>query len=430
MDLSELKELLKDVDISELSAYVDQDDAEEVNMFELLQMMMNLRTASRNGQWQSVETISEDMITKCQSSDFLPLLWFAKYMLANAYRMQHKNEEALALYLQIIGLGTDPQMREPLEKALDEIPFGQELFNIESTVAHAFAAFVDVGITVSRVPLVHLHQLVNDSFYYVETIGHPEWAHQFNLARTQIFFEEGKYQEALEEAIKGLVLRQANSSAPGYSLMAHLSNVGNCLNKLNRYEEAVPYIEQILQTAEVSVDTQRSAYVSLAEAYLGLGKLEEAEDMANKALKIAQQQGILPGLRKDYSCLSLIFAQQGRLQDASSAAAKMWRISRRMKDVYHEFYTQQSCGKMRLEQARSVLKPGADTMEVPLETGTLVPSPQDCKRVKHYALAAQRWFLYAQKPAVKLDARNSTPLLQNELDDLISEATKLVTSVA
>ncbi|MFL5627301.1 MAG: hypothetical protein ACJ788_17125, partial [Ktedonobacteraceae bacterium] len=234
MDLSELKELLKDVDISELSAYVDQDDAEEVNMFELLQMMMNLRTASRNGQWQSVETISEGMIPKCQSSDFLPFLWFAKYLLATAYKMQHKNEEALALYLQIIGLGTDPQMREPLEKALDEIPFGQDSFETERMVANAFVSFVDVGITVSRVPLVHLHLLVNDSFYFVETIGHPEWGHQFHLARSQIFLEEGKYQEALEEAIKGLVLRQANSSAPGYSLTIHLNHVGLCLIKLNR----------------------------------------------------------------------------------------------------------------------------------------------------------------------------------------------------
>jgi len=75
-------------------------------------------------------------------------------------------------------------------------------------------------------------------------------------------------------------------------LAASLNNLGVTLTRLDRYDEALPYVEEALRIA-IGQNGERSPLsvtvrVSLSELYARLGRADDAEPLARAAVEIAQ----------------------------------------------------------------------------------------------------------------------------------------------
>lgn len=102
------------------------------------------------------------------------------------------------------------------------------------------------------------------------------------------FYREGKYEEALE-AFKGF-----QEKTPEFFEI--YINIGNCLQKLEKYEEAVAQYNKFLEVAkekELKVELQAQAMASIGEIYLKKDDMANAQSYFMKSIDLNPKDEIL-----------------------------------------------------------------------------------------------------------------------------------------
>lgn len=107
----------------------------------------------------------------------------------------------------------------------------------------------------------------------------------------------GRRAQAIEECQKAAALDPVSSSTQ--------STLGRILFRARRYNEAIPHLQRAIE-----LDPRNfGAYTRLAEVYEQMGKLQAAQDLIERGLK-------LPGAQQKSTSLARLYALLGRREDA------------------------------------------------------------------------------------------------------------------
>jgi tetratricopeptide (TPR) repeat protein len=440
MDMHELDKLMKRFDFSWLEKLQEQiPDGAELPDIAAIQMQWSAIAAEKEGRWETAASLWEQFVTRIERDSVLSMLFTsslgAKSRLANAYRMLNRAKQALEIYTQIVELTENPDFIEGIKNDTEMMSKAARLFleplmtsspgmSADMLVFDALYKMVDIGLDMPEFSLVLLYDVLDKGIRFIETMDHPEWGHALRSRRAVLLMEQNRKQEALDEAIAALSLREQDTFGPGYGIATHLCQVGDYLNDVGRHDEAIRYFERVLHDPATSRGMRRRAYAGLGDAYLDLGHLELAKDMAYRELSIVQQMESPVALRASYSFLSLVLSRQGRIREATHAATQMWIASRRVREATIEYRTYLRCAEVRLRQARSVLQ--LEVQGEPPEKLSEGISSHDLKIAQHYLLSARRWLERARRPAMQLDSRTDVRLRQESIDRLWEEVSCLL----
>ncbi len=123
----------------------------------------------------------------------------------------------------------------------------------------------------------------------------------------------GHYGDAIIRSSAQLDLAASLGDMDGVGLASR--NIGDCMIKLKRYREAIPYFQKSLQW-EKSNSPQDMACLQLACAYEGLQQNDSALYYFQKGLQIAEQKGISFRISTIHQHLGTFYLEQGDLKNA------------------------------------------------------------------------------------------------------------------
>lgn len=103
---------------------------------------------------------------------------------------------------------------------------------------------------------------------------------------TQTQKDEEEKKRRIEEATQRLDMFTQVLEIDSEDLLANYG-IGSCLVALEKFEEALPYLKKAIEIKS----THTVAYVSLAEAYEGLGRDDEAIDTYTTGIEVASKRG-------------------------------------------------------------------------------------------------------------------------------------------
>jgi CHAT domain-containing protein/Tfp pilus assembly protein PilF len=135
---------------------------------------------------------------------------------------------------------------------------------------------------------------------------------------------QGRYEKALEPALKSLDLVEATFGREHSQISISLNNLAVLYKALGRYDEAEPIYNRALAIREATLGSRHpdvgQSLNNLATFYMELGRFDDAESLYNRALAIYETT--LEFEHADYAqCLSnlaVLRNQQGRFGEAES----------------------------------------------------------------------------------------------------------------
>ncbi|MEZ4887753.1 MAG: hypothetical protein R3E32_23665 [Chitinophagales bacterium] len=131
------------------------------------------------------------------------------------------------------------------------------------------------------------------------------------------------------------------------------------------FEAASTHLQESLSLQAADSTEKAAVHTELCAAYLGLSKMEEAENEINAAISIHQLQGEKAALNKAIRQLALIFAQKGKMEEAEqlihqkieqTTAVEDWEEAGKFYGFAGELASAQEDYQVAFEYFRSGLK--------------------------------------------------------------------------
>ena len=243
-----------------------------------------------------------------------PGLFAPRYEYAACQRILGEVDEAEALLKQLVSEQRPLGATRPLAQALMKLGI---LYNRSGRLDPAEAAHRE-ALDIARQlgdPGLEAEVLHNLSIVY-EDRGDFDRAEEF-LDRAQL-----AYQAAGREVMPGQLW----------------SGKANLKMDRGRLAEAETYLEKALQAFREIGDQRNEAMMLNNKGYLlrSMGRLAEAEDYHLRSLALRQQIGDRVGTGRVYGMLSIVYAAQGRFDDALEAAAAARDIAQETRDRLFE----------------------------------------------------------------------------------------------
>ncbi|WP_299208439.1 histidine kinase dimerization/phosphoacceptor domain -containing protein [uncultured Dokdonia sp.] len=130
----------------------------------------------------------------------------------------------------------------------------------------------------------------------------------FITNKGDLFLKTKKYQEALDFFKEGKLLKSKENVPPRIIANSDL-NIGIALSKLQRYEEALKYLDEVIQFYE-SQKINNKLSESLAyrgDTYLDLQEYDKAKEDCEKSKKIAVENSIVEVITQSCHCLYIAY---------------------------------------------------------------------------------------------------------------------------
>lgn len=209
-------------------------------------------------------------------------------------------EQALQLYTKEADDAAQSEAVDLLRQALQLDPKLEDAYEALGVILHKRGE-IDEAIALMKV-LVELNEdsvmaHTNLSVFYVEK-GMKEEAEEEKAISlgirmreaakqaTQAKHDEEEKKRRIEEATQRLDMFKQVLDIDSEDLLANYG-IGSCLVALEKFADAVPYLKKALEIKP----THTVAYVSLAEAYEGLGQNEDAAETYTKGIEVASKRG-------------------------------------------------------------------------------------------------------------------------------------------
>jgi adenylate cyclase len=236
-----------------------------------------------------------------------------KLTVGEGAHVSEKGTQNLDAYLKVLEareLKAGAMNKERVEKAMKLL---EEAITLDPEYAYAYSilstAYIDLlGLGASASPRADLRRAIELGQKAVALDESNSSAHA-NLAFPYIFLK--KFDKAIEEAEKGVSL------SPG-SAAAYFA-LGTALYSSGRPKEAIPIFEKCLRLSPVPIHSQALGF--LANAYVSIGRYEEAIATYKKVLQIYGPDNLVPHL-----WMVIAYMAWGRENEARAEAAEVLRI--------------------------------------------------------------------------------------------------------
>jgi tetratricopeptide (TPR) repeat protein len=231
-------------------------------------------------------------------------------------------------------------------------------------------------------------------------VGKRNWAAGLRLQRGTLWKRQGKLEAALSEMEAALALERRHPNAPGYTLGAHLCDLGDLLRELERLDAAAAAYREVTEGYEFSDYEQQWAWNGLAQVALARHNWAEAETCALKSLELARGIESLNPIRNAYDLLGDVYYKQERLTQCIEAKIQTWRYARQYGEAGGIYEIYEDMAEIRLYQAKQ-------------------GNPQ------RYIPKARRWLRWGLPLAVRLDRQVGLTKRQDKIRELQAECDAL-----
>ncbi len=340
------------------------------------------------------------------------------YWLADARRMQSKNEAALTTYTWLISLNHDRTASAALAGNTQALQY----------LSGAFDGFVAVGRFLPAMPTARLYAVLEQGLTFLADVGQEGWAHGFRFQRGRLLAAEGRLAEARQEMEAALALRRRDRSSAGYSLGTHLCELGLILRRLNEDAAAEACLQEVWQSGEHGLHDRQDAAKNLAWLERGRDNLAAAEEWAYEAVALAEQIESANATYAAYDVLVVILLAHGRATELRRAAAAFWQWGRREATVVSRYFVGLRLAKVQLALTRDQLGMSLDPAG-PLPDPWPATTPAAQRQALRHLAAAQRWLVRTQAPAQRLDQQAAVETYREDLAALAEAITSLCEQV-
>jgi tetratricopeptide (TPR) repeat protein len=200
----------------------------------------------------------------------------------------------------------------------------------------------------------------------------------------------------LSELEAALALHRRNLDAPGYSLGAHLLNLGDLLGEMERLEEAEGYYRKVAEGHEFSDYEQWWAWDGLASVALARQDWAEAETCVLKSLELARGIESPTALCESYQVLGEVYQKQGQISRAIETGIQTWHYARQHQNEERRYKSYRDIAAIRIYQAKQ-------------------GNPQ------RHITKARRWLQWALPLGVRLDRQVGLTKRQDKIRELQAE---------
>jgi len=314
----------------------------------------------------------------------LSLMLKERFWLAAMQGMQGKYQAPLEVFTWLIGVAYDPEQSRKLDE--DDLWY----------VANGFMDFVAVGRYLPEIQAADLERVIDKGLDWLASIGKRNWSAGMRLHRGSLWQAQGRQEAALSEMEAALALHRRQPDAPGYTLDAHLLNLGDCLREMERLEEAEGYYREVAEGHEFSDYEQRWAWEGLAYVALERQAWAEAETFALKSLELARGIEASTAICESYQVLGAVYQKQGQIARATQAGIQTWHYARQHQNEESRYNSYRDIAAIRIEQAKQ-------------------GNPH------RYIPKARRWLQWALPLAVRLDRQVSLTKRQDRIRQMQAE---------
>jgi tetratricopeptide (TPR) repeat protein len=358
--------------------------ANEAKRKELAQLLQLGDDCRKDLQYAKAEKFYQKAAELAEQLNNLSWLLHARFGLATAQRMQSKYKEALGIFTWLIEVAYDPELSHDLTEA--DLWF----------VAHGFMGFVEVGRALPEMGAVDLERVIDRGLDWLSSIGRRNWAAGLRLQRGMLWQQQNRKEAALDELEAALALCRRNDAAPGYTLGAHLLNVADLLQDLEKWADAKSRYREVTEGDGFGASEQNWAWQRLGQVALKQENWAEAERCALKALELARGIESPQPMGGSYDLLGEVYWQQKRVVQAINARIQTWHYVRQTENVGWFYSIYRDFAEIRLYQAQQ-------------------GNPQ------RFIPKAQQWLRWAMPIAVRLDRQVNSTERQTKICDLQSE---------
>jgi tetratricopeptide (TPR) repeat protein len=341
-------------------------------------------------QYAKAEKFSQRAADLAEQIDDLSLMIHNRFCLAAAQGMQSKYQEALGTFTWLIEVAYNPDLNRELND--------NDLWNI----ANGFMNFVAVGRNLLEMQVADLEKVLERGLDWLSTIGKNNWSAGLRLMRGTLWEQQGHYEKALTEMETALALSKRNPTAPGYALGAHILDMADLLQKMEKLPEAADYYQEVADGYEFHDDEKRWAWEGLAQVSIVRSDYSTAEQQALKSLELARGIESPKPMMLAYNVLGDVYWKQERIDLAITAKIQAWQYARQFKpaEERHDLYS--DFAEIRLYQARQ-------------------------NHPHHYIPKAQQWLHRALPLAIRLDHQINSTTKQTKIRELQDQCAKLLT---
>lgn len=164
-------------------------------------------------------------------------------------------------------------------------------------------------MTIEKINLPGFSEWIKQQYVNID-----EYA-QYKLA-WRIYYDCGKYEDALRVANSGLAIAQQKGNKPDENTF--LNDLGLCYDKTSNWDKAIEIYKKAFGIAEELKDIKKmfAPLNNLGLIYHNIGKYDEALEIYNKSLKIVRQIGYEDSEGSLLNNVARIYSNRGDYQDA------------------------------------------------------------------------------------------------------------------
>jgi tetratricopeptide (TPR) repeat protein len=340
-------------------------------------------------QYAKAEKLSQRAADLAEQINDLSLMIHNRFWLATAQRMQSKYQEALGTFTWLIEVAYNPDLNRELND--------NDLWN----VANGFTDFVEIGQKLPEMQVADLEKVLERGLDWLSTIGKNNWSAGLRLQRGVLWKQQGYYEKALTEMETALALRKRNPTAPGYALGAHILDMADLLQEMEKLPEAADYYQEVADGYEFDDYLKQWAWKGLAQVSIARSDYSTAEPQALKLLELARGIESSRPMMEAHDVLGDVYWKQERIELAITAKIQAWQYARQFKPAkeLHDLYS--DFAEIRLYQARQ-------------------------NHPHHYIPKAQQWLHRALSLAIRLDRQINSTTKQTKIRELQDQCAKLL----
>jgi tetratricopeptide (TPR) repeat protein len=295
--------------------------------------------AYTEGRYQEALAAASRAVEAAGQLDDLVLLTRALSVEASTLKMMGDKAAALARYTQILGMADDPATSSRLDHP-----------DAAKAVASAYWNWVQCARFLTGIPVRELFGVLEAGERWLTATGHRDWRASLLSERADVHNRLGEHEAAVADAEEALAVENQHPGAPGFTLNALRSGLGDILRDAGRAAEAAPHYQAVLANPGATPFERSAGHKGLAWCALAAGDPVAARREARTAVLLAEPLGD-DNLCNPLDVLAQACQAEGDLDAAWQAATRLLEAAGRIGGHYRPYYAARTALDIALDRA-------------------------------------------------------------------------------
>ncbi|MCB9741690.1 MAG: tetratricopeptide repeat protein [Alphaproteobacteria bacterium] len=230
---------------------------------------------------------------------------------ANLLMQAGEGEAALARATWAIGVAADPDRGPALASDRGA-----------RAVARAYRTWASAAMSGEQVPLDHIWPVLDAFEDTLRRLDRAAWSWNVDHLRSTLHRHQGQHAEAVPCFVRAIEGYLRAPEAPGVTLGSIRRGLSWSLRRLGRHDEAIEQLQRVIQDPEVDRFDLVTAQIYLAQTLWHAGRAPEAAEASDRAVEGAESLG-RPQQLAAWGTAVEAWLGVGRLEDASRGAARV-----------------------------------------------------------------------------------------------------------